>query len=81
MKKASLLRKKLPPVPKNCPFCNQKIIVDYKEVSVLKEYLSERGKIIGKERTGICSKHQQQLGKMIKRARYLALLPYITGIR
>jgi len=80
MKKADFLKKKLQPVAENCPFCKKEAILNYKEVDVLKKSISERGKIIGKDRTGICSKHQRGLTKEIKRARFLALLPYISSV-
>jgi small subunit ribosomal protein S18 len=66
------------PVPKNCGFCANKTSLDYKDVETLKRYLTERGKIIGRSRTGICSRHQRQLGTAIKRARHVALLPFVT---
>lgn len=80
MKKADLLRKKLPPVPTNCPFCQKKAVLNYKEVDVLRGFITDRGKIIGKDRSGICAKHQRKLGQAIRRARYLALLPYLIGV-
>jgi len=75
------LQKILRPVPRNCPFCRQKQSPDFKEIGVLKNYLSERAKIVGKDRTGLCTKHQSALTREIKRARYLALLPFISRIR
>ena len=60
-----------------CIFCenkNQKI--NYKETKILKKFLTEQGKIIPAHVTGICSKHQRHLGKAIKQARNIALLPY-----
>lgn len=80
MKKSDLLKKKLPPVPTNCPFCKKTLVLDYKDINSLKDFLTERGKIIGKERSGVCAKHQRKLGQAIRRARFLALLPYTTGI-
>lgn len=81
MKKRDLLRRKLPPVVRDCPFCKKESILNYKEVEVLKKYITERGKIIGKDRTGICSKHQRGLAREIKRARFLALLPFTSFVR
>lgn len=69
--------KKLRPVPTNCPYCKTNKELDYKQIDDLQKYLSERGRIIGKGRTGICAKHQRQLSKAIKKARYLGLLPFI----
>jgi len=63
---------------KICPFCadrNQKI--DYKDADTLSKYISERGKILPKRVTGVCAIHQRQLAVAIKRARIVALLPYV----
>lgn len=68
-------------VKKNCIFCKNKTEPDYKEIAGLKKYVSERGKIIGKMRTGVCSKHQKRLGRAIKQARFLALLPFVGDSR
>lgn len=62
--------------PKVCPFCADKLEIDYKNVSRLRRYVSERGRIEPRRRTGVCAKHQRRLAMAIKRARYLALLPY-----
>jgi len=50
--------------------------IDYKDVSLLKSYITESGKIVPSRITGTCAKYQRQLARAIKRARYLALLPY-----
>jgi len=63
---------------KNCFFCKQMIEPNYKEVEILKRYLSERGRILSRLNTGVCQKHQRRLTKEIKRARFLALLPFIV---
>ena len=69
--------RKLRPVPTNCPYCKVNKESDYKQIEDLEKYLSERGRIIGKARTGVCAKHQRNLGRSIKRARYLGLMPFI----
>ncbi len=62
-----------------CAFCAEHITyVDYKQVDVLSRYLSERGQIRPRRKTGLCAKHQRRLAVAIKRARHLALLPF-TG--
>jgi small subunit ribosomal protein S18 len=61
---------------RKCPLCEQDIIIDFKDVVLLKKYISERGKILGRTRTGICAKHQRQVTNGIKRARYVALMPF-----
>ncbi len=55
---------------------NSKTKFDYKDVDLLKQFITERGKIIGRSRTGITAKQQRELTKAIKRARILALLPF-----
>jgi len=64
------------PRPRVCPFCTEKIIIDYKNASILSQYISGRGKIGSRRRTRACAKHQRRLAQAIKRARFLALLPY-----
>lgn len=62
---------------KVCSFCVDKVeYVDYKDVSRLRRYLTERGKIIPRRISGNCARHQRQLTRAIKRARQMALLPY-----
>ena len=64
---------------KNCPLCANGTIVDYKDVAVLRRFLSERGKILGRGKTGICARHQRQVTKNVKRARVMALLSFVQG--
>jgi len=67
-------------VPKACRFCENKIThVDYKDDRVLDRFISDRGKILPRRATRACARHQRQIAVAIKRARYLALLPYIRG--
>jgi small subunit ribosomal protein S18 len=68
------------PVKKNCVFCNTETIPDYKNTEQLRAYVSERGKILGRARSGICAKHQKDLTREIKRARHIATLPFVVGI-
>lgn len=62
--------------PKECSFCVSKEEPDYKVVEGLRRFLTERGKIIGRERDGLCRLHQKKLTEAIKRARLLAILPF-----
>jgi small subunit ribosomal protein S18 len=65
------------PHRKVCNFCVEKIEeIDYKEVSRLRRYVSERGKILPRRVTGTCARHQRTLTVALKRARHIALLPY-----
>ncbi len=71
-------KKYFPPKRKVCRFCERNIRdIDYKKVDILRRYSSERGKITPRRVTGTCAYHQRKLGVAIKRARLLALLPYI----
>lgn len=67
-------------VKRNCPFCKNKTSPDYKDVATLQKYMSDRAKLLGKDHTGICAKHQRRLSVAIKRARHLALLPFVPTI-
>lgn len=63
----------------SCPLCDSGVkSVSYKDVYQLKKFTSVRGKIISVEKSGACHKHQKQLTRAIKRARYMALLPYVA---
>jgi small subunit ribosomal protein S18 len=62
---------------KVCKFCIKKATIDYKDAGGLKRFTSERGKIMPRRITGTCAKHQRELATAIKRARSLALLPYV----
>lgn len=65
---------------KVCAFCVDKIrVVDYKDVKRLQRFVSERGKILPRRRTGTCARHQRTLTTAIKRARHMALLPFVAA--
>ena len=64
---------------KVCAFCVDKIQdIDYKDTIRLRRYLSDRGKIVPRRVTGTCARHQRQLTTAIKRARHVALMPYVS---
>lgn len=64
---------------KPCPQCRDKIEqVDYKDVASLRRFISDKGKIRSRRITGACRRHQSQIAKAVKRARTLALLPYVN---
>ena len=64
---------------KVCQFCVDKMTyVDYKDTARLRKYMSERGKILPRRTTGTCAQHQRNLTEAIKRARHIALLPYVA---
>jgi len=62
----------------NCYFCKKNINeIDFKDTNILENYISRASKIKGKKKTKLCAKHQRKVALAIKRARFLALLPYI----
>ena len=64
---------------KVCAFCADKVEqIDYKDAAKLRRFTSERAKILPRRTTGTCAMHQRQLTEAIKRARQVALLPYVT---
>ena len=64
---------------KSCQYCRDKIDhVDYKDVATLRKFISDRGKIRSRRITGACRRHQNQIATAVKRARELALLPYVA---
>ena len=73
-KKGGIRRRK-----KVCVFCAEKVEnIDYKDVARLRKFVSERSKILPRRVTGTCAKHQRELTDAIKRARHVALLPFIS---
>ena len=72
-KKGGMRRRK-----KVCVFCGKDNVIDYKDTAKLKKYVSERGKILPRRITGTCAKHQRALIVVIKRARHVALMPYVA---
>ncbi|MBI1806421.1 MAG: 30S ribosomal protein S18 [Ignavibacteria bacterium] len=64
---------------RTCRFCESKeIYIDYKDEKRLGRFVSEQGKIIPKRITGTCARHQRQLVQAIRRARHLALIPFVS---
>ena len=65
---------------KSCFFCKDKVEeIDYKNVNQLRRYISEKGKIRNRRITVACRRHQRQVAVAVKRAREMALLPYVAG--
>jgi len=64
---------------KICKFCEEGIdVIDYKDEKRLRRFITDRGKIIPRRTSGTCTRHQRQLSRAIKRARHLALLPFVA---
>jgi len=72
--------RKIPPVKTNDPFVKEGRKPDYKNVEELKQYTTDRGKILPKSRTGLTAKTQRLLSQAIKRARHLALMPFTPSV-
>ncbi len=70
------------PKKKFCYFCSNKVDeIDYKDTNLLSRYVTERYKIVGRKTTATCAKHQRMLTKAIKKARFMALLPFTVSIK
>jgi len=77
---SGVTRRRYTPRRKVCQFCSDKItLIDYKDIKRLQRYISDRGKILPRRRTGTCAKHQRGLSTAIKRARHVALLPFVAA--
>jgi len=64
----------------NCIACQEKIdSVDYKQTDILRKFVSSQFKILPSKRTGVCNKHQRKIATAVKRARFMALMPYTKG--
>lgn len=65
---------------KSCPVCESGVrVLDFKDERALSRFTTERGKILPARLSGMCARHQRQLAAAVKRARYLALMPYVRG--
>ena len=65
---------------KSCPFCETRVrFIDYKDDRTLGRFITDHGKILPSRMSGVCARHQRQLSTAVKRARYLAIIPYIRG--
>ncbi|MDP3917962.1 MAG: 30S ribosomal protein S18 [Candidatus Woesebacteria bacterium] len=64
------------PISTKCLFCETKTSPSYKNYEILSKFLSDRGRILSRDRSGICAKHQRKMASEIQRARFLALLPF-----
>ncbi len=72
-------RRRATPKRKVCRMCAEKMkSVDYKDISLLEQFITDRGKIVPRRISGACAKHQRQIALAIKRARNIALLPYMV---
>jgi len=61
-----------------CAFCVEKVsYIDYKEPEVLRRYMTEHGRLRPRRQTGTCAKHQRELARAVKRARHIALIPFV----
>lgn len=66
---------------RQCAFCEAKKEPDYKDIEFVSRFVTDRGKIVARIRSGVCAKHQRRLSRAIKRARHLALLPFVVRPR
>ena len=69
------------PRRKYCQFCKENVeLIDYKDIQLLRKYMTDRGKIKPRRVTGVCTQHQHDIALAIKRAREMALLPYAVSV-
>ncbi|MGB2783454.1 MAG: 30S ribosomal protein S18 [Atribacterota bacterium] len=66
------------PQKKVCLFCKEKILADYKNIDLIRKFITEQGKMLPRRATGSCARHQRTLAIAIKRAREIGLLPYVA---
>lgn len=79
MARQIIRQKRVEIADKQCYFCTHGIKeIDYKELRLLQKFVSPYSKIYPRRRTGVCSKHQRKLARAVKRARFLALLPFVA---
>ncbi|OGE23681.1 30S ribosomal protein S18 [Candidatus Daviesbacteria bacterium RIFCSPHIGHO2_01_FULL_38_8] len=67
-------------VKKSCPFCSAKKEPSYTDVVYLRKFISDRARIVPGSRSSVCSKHQRRVGKEIKYARHLSMLPFVNKV-
>jgi small subunit ribosomal protein S18 len=77
-KKQTTVRRRKIIVPKQCYFCSEQKDPTLADVSTLQRYITDRGKIIGRARNGLCARHQRALTSEIKYSRHLALMPFVV---
>lgn len=69
------------PVVQNCPFCKDKVkYIDYKDVKLLRKFVTDRGKIKPRRVTGLCAQHQKDIANAVKRSRQMALMPFAVTV-
>ncbi|PKO07698.1 MAG: 30S ribosomal protein S18 [Chloroflexi bacterium HGW-Chloroflexi-3] len=74
-------RRGFTPRPKICQFCSDKEVkINYKDVDLLRRYVMEDGKIRPRRQTGTCAKHQREIAAAVKKARFVALLPFVASM-
>lgn len=78
--KQKIRRRKIIATAKKCAFCEAQKDPTFADVETLQRYITERGKIISRLRSGVCAKHQRRLSLAVKHARHLALLPFLVQI-
>lgn len=77
-RKLAILRARIKGREQGCFFCKQKVFPRWEDYEKLAEYLSARARIISRQFTGVCVRHQRELATAVKRARHLGLLPFVT---
>jgi small subunit ribosomal protein S18 len=71
-------QKKIIRFKKKCMFCKEKLTIDFKNLDTLSRFINVKGRITSRRVNGNCAKHQRKISREVKRARFLALLPYVA---
>ena len=77
MQKRTRLSRKPRTYPQVCWYCESESEPDYKETTTLTKFVTERGKIIDRAKSGLCARHQRRVTNAVKRARFIALMPFV----
>ena len=80
MRKQTKRKVKVRPINRHCVYCKGKIEPSYKDVETVNDFVTERARMVGRARSGVCSRHQKKLAIAIKRSRHIGLLPFSGGI-
>ncbi len=80
MRKKTKRKMKVRPINRHCVYCKGKVEPSYKDTETVNDFVTERARMVGRARSGVCSRHQRKLATAIKRSRHLGLLPFSGGI-
>lgn len=79
-RRKSAPKMRIKPLYAVCHFCDTKTTPDYLNIESIGQFVTDRARLLGRSRSGLCAKHQRRLAVAVKRARHLALLPFSAGV-